>query len=178
MYEYQREGQANDRRQETMRQKMDYRKNLHFAVLAKALSSYSQAKKCRRMLCARAIRLVAGTKCVLADCYDDYMDCLNDAQLEIENLVRDVQTSASAFANASLISIDLRSLESYLKKLIEQYKTLRPHFSAAALASMELAQLPTLEAFLGPSDGSEFKRDFLEPYKKIQTQIRGDLLRL
>jgi hypothetical protein len=54
---------------------------------------------------------------VLANQYDTFFDMLNDAQLDLENLARDVETSAKAFSESAVILEHLRSMDTYLGDL-------------------------------------------------------------
>jgi hypothetical protein len=53
----------------------------------------------------------------LANQYDTFFDMLNDAQLDLENLARDVETSAKAFSESAVILEHLRSMDTYLGDL-------------------------------------------------------------
>ena len=188
VFEYQREGQRSDRDREHERERMEaaqdqersrlqYREDLLKSTLAKAMASYNAVKKARRLLRARAIAIGTGSpeQWVTADAYDTYMDVINDAQLELENLARDVDTSRRAFSKADDLGRQLRSMEGFLGKLIKEYESSRRRF-ASETSRLSLSDLRTLEAFLGPSRNSAFLHELSRPYHEIQKAIREDLL--
>jgi len=104
------------------------------------------------------------------------MGKINDAQIELENLARDVETSAAAFAHPDVLREGLRSMESYLNKLISEYEKQRPGFPHIEPASRALSELPGLRAFLESGASGEFRKNFVQPFHRIQAQIREDLL--
>jgi hypothetical protein len=186
VFEYQRERQTIDReadlkRQEREKQKdldrksLEYREALLLSVLSKAMDAYGQAKRARRLLRGRAILTQDQAKVVLADQYDACFDMLNDAQLDLENLARDVETSAKAFSEPDKLVKNLRSMEAYLGKLIGEYEDFRSRFSGVE-PSLSLCELPLLNEFLQPAKVSRFKPQVIVPYHEIQKGIRGDLL--
>jgi hypothetical protein len=139
------------------------------------MDAYGRAKKARRLLRGRAIATRAQAKVVLADEYDTCFDMLNDAQLGLENLVRDVETSAKAFSQPDGLIKHLRSMEAYLGKLIGEYEDSRSRFSGDE-PLLPIRELPLLEDFLQSAKASNFKPKMVVSYHEVQKGIRGDLL--
>jgi hypothetical protein len=100
---------------------------------------------------------------------------LNNAQLDLENLARDVETSAKAFSNPDALAKQLWSMEGYLGELIGEYENSRRHFSGDE-SSLPLRDLPLLADFLQQAKVSKFKPQMIAPYHEVQRGIRGDLL--
>jgi hypothetical protein len=198
-FEYQREGQLIDQEKERERQRIDketeldrqqrekkrdlerrkleYREDLLKAILNQATASYSAVKKARRLLKARAIIQETGSlqERVLGASYDSNMDIVNDAQFSFEHLAGDVETSKPAFTQPAELVEHFRSIEGYLERLIDEYEHNLRLFSGEPI-SKELASLPKLRDFVGPSKPSNFRTEVIEPYHKVQRLIRSDLL--
>ena len=185
-FEYQRERQAIDKQADLERQAIDkqadldrksleYRETLLLSILSRAMDAYGRAKKARRLLRGRAISTRDQVRVVLADQYDLCFDMLNDAQLDLENLARDVETSAKAFSQPAVLVGHLRSMDSYLKELIGEYEDSRSRFSGDE-PSLPLRELRLLEDFLKPAKHSKFKPEVVTPYHEVQKGVRGDLL--
>ena len=180
-FEYQRRRQREDKDRELQREQatkqrdldrktLEYREDLLRSILSEATAAYSRAKKARRLLRARAIR--GGL--VVVDQYDTFLDWLNDAQLELENLARDVETSAQAFTDASAVVKHLRSMDSHLNRLIKEYEGERHR---AAGNELLLERVPLLDEFLRRAGGSgTFSQSFVNPFHAVQKAIRADLL--
>ena len=166
---------TEEKNRELRARKIEYREGLLLSVLAKALGAYSQAKKARRLLRARAIAQEGDRAMVLADGYDQYMELVNDAQLELENLARDVTTSGKAFSQHESIAASLRRMEVYLSELIGEYEKTRPLF-AESVSKRPLRDHPLLEDFLRSASLSKFSPEVIHPYHEVQAAIRGDLL--
>lgn len=167
--------QEADKTKDAIRKAVDYRESLLLSTLAAAMRAYSSTKKARRLLRARArVRRETGA-IVLADPYDTYMDWLNDAQLALENLARDVETSAPAFSDPTTVKEQIRKMEHYLSGLVKEYEGRRANFQGEA-PTLALSELPALAQFLAPSAESNFKVSVVDPYHEVQKALRQDLL--
>lgn len=171
------ERDRTERAQEQDRKRLEYREDLLKATLAKTMASYNSVKRARRLLRARAIvaRLNSDQLEVLAEPYDEYMELINDAQLDFENLARDVETSKRAFSSPEKLVTALRAMDECLGDLVTEYETVRRRFRETA-PRMALDDLPLLAAYLGPTRGSDFERRVVHPYHEVQKEIRADLL--
>jgi hypothetical protein len=189
VFEYQHERQALDKAADIKRQalenerdfdrkRMEYRETLLLSILSKAMDAYGRAKKARRILRGRAGSTEGQGRVVLVDQYDTFFDMLNDAQLDLENLARDVETSAKAFSEPAVLVKHLRSMDAYLGELIGEYEDSRHRFSGDAPSlSLSLRELSLLEDFLKPTKkDSKFMRYMVIPYHEVQKGIRADLL--
>ena len=186
VFEYQRERQTLDRKADLDRQahekhrdlerkSLEYREALLLSILSRAMDAYGEVKKSRRLLRARAISSHSQVVVVLAAPYDNCFDMLNDAQLALENLARDVETSAKAFSDTGALVSHLRLMDSYLGELITEFEDSRRRF-AGDEASLPLNQLPFLEDFIKPTKESKFMPSMVVPYHEVQRRIRGALL--
>jgi hypothetical protein len=156
--------------------KVEYRESLLLGVLSKSHSAYSKSKKARRLLRAKAKQMDNdGNEILLAQGYDEYMDLVNDAQLELENLARDVATSGVAFSSPGDIVASLRQMDKYFGNLIEEYENRRPLFPADR-PIRSLVEHPRLVEYLRSAEDSEFMTQVVHPYHKVQERIRKDLL--
>lgn len=170
-----RELQEADKTKDAVRKAIDYRESLLLSTLAAAMRAYSRTKKARRLLraCARVNR--GPDAMILAEPYDKYMDWLNDAQLDLENLARDIETSAPAFSKPIILRDYIRKVDSYLSALIKEYENKRGEFQGE-VPSLSLSELPALTGFLAPSAEGDFKPSVVIPYHEVQKGLREDLL--
>jgi hypothetical protein len=160
---------------------LEYREELLKSTLAKAMGSFTTVKKARRLLRARAILPnndlsndpAKGT--VLGRPYDTYLGMLNDAQLELENLARDVETSKPAFTQPDALVDLLWTMEKYLAEVLTEYEIERANFRGKPLV-MELKFLPKLFDLIGPIENSQFRERLVKPYHNVQKCVRKDLL--
>lgn len=167
--------QQFEKQRDLERKQVEYRDELLRSTLSQAMNAYSQTKKGRRLLRSQALEIQDDDteELVLANRYDAYLEAIIDAQLALENLARDVETSARAFSQSGTVRRSLWDMESYLSDLIGEYEYERKRFSDGRLA---LDRLPRLKDFLLPAEeGSRFKPQFVAPYHKVQRLIRGDL---
>ena len=189
MFEYQRQRQNWDKEDERERKNRDKedereRKNRNRreeflrSILTRAAQAYSNVKKARRLLRARAIvRGEAGGKSAVRKHYDFYLRMIIDAQLELENLAGDIQTSEGMFFNLTALLAPLSEMESYLGKLITEYEK-KAFETLHGPKLLCLTDLPQLEGFTATStEVGDFKKQFSGPYRAIQRAIRRDLLR-
>jgi hypothetical protein len=186
IFEYQRERQASDKDVDVERQarekerdldrkRLEYRETLLLSVLSRAMDAYGRAKKARRILRGRAVSTQGQGRILFVNQYDAFFDMLNDAQLDLENLARDVETSAKAFSEPALLVKHLRLMDAYLGQLIGEYEDSRRRFSGDE-PTLPLRELSLLEDFLKPTKISNFMPQMVIPYHEVQKGIRADLL--
>ncbi len=175
VFEYQHRRREDENERDLYRMQLEYRDKLLLSTLTQAMNAYSQAKRARRLLRGKAIVIQDEDKeeIVLADQYDTYLETINAAQLELENLARDVETSTKAFSHSDTLKDHLWKMESYLHKLVGEYEESRRYFSDGKLS---FDKLPNLKEFLLPAKDSSFKPQFVAPYHEVQRFIRKDLL--
>src|SRR5437879_467277 len=146
-FDYQFQRQQEETERERLRRRLEYRDELLRTILGRATSSYSAVKKARRLLRGRALREEGNGEIILTPAYDEQMGVVNDAQLDFENLQRDVENSRRAFSRPDEIVRKLRIVDSYLGNLIEEYEHERPGFTAER-STKQLAQFSDLRDFL------------------------------
>lgn len=172
---------SEERRQKRLRdfelisRRLEYREDLLRTILGRATSSYSAVKKVRRLLRARALVEDENDKTILPMVYDEQMMVVNDAQLEFENLKRDVENSELAFSQADEIVKNLVAIDRYLGKLISEYERRRPRITND-ISTQRLSQFLRLQDFLAKSKHSLFMRRVVHPFHEVQKLIRADLL--
>lgn len=166
--QYQRAQQASDQRRSFLGQ-----------VLATVTQAYSDLKRSRRMLRARALHHREGEKLVVVQQYDAYMDEINGVQLKFEQLAQDIASTPRAFTNPESCVAALRAMEAALHRLISEYEEKRPTLSGT---SVPLAELPTLSAFLArqSDDPETFDIGFFpitQSLWNLRALVRSDLSR-
>ena len=139
------------------------------------MARYSAVKKARRVLRARGVTGNAPDEHVLADAYYAQIDVLNDAQLEYENLRRDVDTSRRAFTNPDQLVTALEAIDSYLRTLLSEYELAFRAFRDAD--SARLSELPAMKGFLHHGT-STFHHQLVYGIHTVQDTLRGELLHL
>jgi hypothetical protein len=171
------EREQAERAQELDGKRLEYREDLLKLTLTRTMAGYNSVKKARRLMRARAISVRPNSEqpMVLAEPYDTYMELINDAQLDFENLARDVETSKRAFSSPDRLVTAFRSMDKFLGALITEYETVRKDFQGIG-SGKALDDLPLLAACLGPTRGSDFEKQVVHPYHEIQKEIRADLL--
>jgi len=169
------ERQTREKEHESARRSIEYREALVISTLAAAMTAYVRTKKARRLLRARARVDQAGEVLILAEQYDLYLDWINDSQLALENLARDIDTSAPAFASAEFLKTEVRKMESHLGSLIKEYENNRAKFAGKPPA-LPIAELPVLKDFLAPTKESTFKGSLILPYLAVQKGLRQNLM--
>jgi len=176
--EDERERKNRDKEDERERKNRNRREEFLRSILTRAAQAYSNVKKARRLLRARAIvRGEAGGKSAVRKHYDFYLRMIIDAQLELENLAGDIQTSEGMFFNLTALLAPLSEMESYLGKLITEYEK-KAFETLHGPKLLCLTDLPQLEGFTATStEVGDFKKQFSGPYRAIQRAIRRDLLR-
>jgi hypothetical protein len=168
--DYQAQRLREDKAREQERLKGEYQQDLIKTTLARTTEAYNNVKRARRLL--RATTTADGAH--LAECYDQYMLEINDAELQFETLLVEVKASPSVFRDAELKKI-FESIENYLGELITEYEQRRCRFTGHP-KQLAKEQLPVLEAFLGRPE-STFSQ-FSRPERKAEGILQHELARL
>jgi hypothetical protein len=174
--------QATLRNEELLRKRQEYRYELLKTTLDDATRGYSAIKKARRLLRARG-RKQSDRAILLTAVYDAEMDTINNGQLVFENLQRAVDNVRIAFSEPDAIIGHLRSIDSYLSKLITEYENERPDF-AADESRKPLSDLARMLEFLAPTEWVKaqpgatysFLTNVVHAFHEVQRLIRIDLL--
>lgn len=108
---------------------------------------------------------------------------LNDAQIQLENLVREIDTSGHVLFDADEVKEALRSMEKYLNTVIDEYEKKRRTIDVET-GSTQLKDLPALHSFLHsskddpalPTGERKFGDEFADNARVVQARIRTYLL--
>jgi len=149
-------------------------------ILRRANKLYADTKRTRRLLRARGFAtpfagVWDGNTPILLDVYDKYMESINDAQLELEDIEKEIESNKTAFSNQKLVKDYVEPMKHYLDQIVSEFEEQRANFGGAP-ASLPIGQLKEMEAMLGPRVGSTFINIFTKNYKELISSIRTDLL--
>jgi hypothetical protein len=141
----------------------------------------STVKRARRMLRAKAFSRPYykhwGNKPdvnVYLVVYEKYMEEINDAQLRLEIITKEIKTNSSAFKRSQEILAYFESVETQLKKVVTEYEEKRSFFTPDTLI-LSINELPELDDMVGEFRSSEFKKIILDS-KNLVASIRKDIL--
>ena len=156
------------------------------SILNRITRAYADAKRSRRLLRARALtepyHLLDETPAdVRLDAYESEIVSLNNVQLDLESLLRELTTCQGAFSKPLTLREGISSMEKYLNGLISEYEKKRVSFSGTP-SSLGLNTLEALKSFVvrrkdsGGSDSSEFKKKFLDGRQQAINALLMDLV--
>jgi hypothetical protein len=150
-------------------------------LLARLTNAYSDAKRIRRLIRARSFfvspKNQGGDELIVRDVYDEYLQALNNVQLTLETIRREVETSektsSEVFSDPSTLLNSLDYMESYLRKIIREYEKKLRYFEGEP-PLLELKELDRLSEFIGHAE--DFDAKFVSSYKSAQESNRKDIL--
>jgi hypothetical protein len=130
--------------------------------------AYRAVKEARRLLRAGGIRPVPGSSpMILSDeqvaRYDQQMVVINKEQLKLEALMIESRNFPPV-ADSRLLTQEIRRMESYLGKIIDEYEDVLPR------ESLDLRQMRRVAEFTGESDAQRdrrlgtFQQNFVHPH--------------
>lgn len=159
------------------REKRETKKEEYRELLAELIKEYNSAKRIRRLLRAEA-RFVPNNEEVniKAEPYHKQMKALINVQLGFEYLKRFVENTD--YDELKALGPSLKSIESYLNKIINEYELSYELFSKDE--SRPIDDLPVLKEFIEKHKDSkpvivgDFKKEFKEP----GGQAMKDLLKI
>jgi hypothetical protein len=142
--------------------------------------AYSAAKRCRRLLRARALlQPVRSWWRIDIDVgyaeYDQQMLDISDAQLKLELAIRKIKADRDLFAHSKEIRRLLTSVEAYLGDLVEEWEGARRRLGAA-VSKVPLRRLPKLSDFVLPYNArSTFYIKFRKPFHRALRLFEQDI---
>jgi hypothetical protein len=175
-----------DRKREAEQQQIELQRRLNEnkdqfrkEILRKANEIYADTKKARRLLRARAFvtpfyGVWDGNTPILLEVYDRYMEILNDSQLELEILAKEIETNGQAFSCYQELTGFIKPMEEHLGQIVTEFEQHRADFKGTP-ASLPIGQLTEMQAMLGPSRGKPFEINFVINHKNLIASIRRDL---
>jgi DNA repair exonuclease SbcCD ATPase subunit len=178
------ERQRAEQEIEKKRQQAKTINELRKELLARLTSAYSDAKRIRRLIKARCCFLSPntqgeGTVHVRRDVYDEYMQALNNVQLTLETIRREIETSietsSELFSAPTESQANVEYMESYLRKIIREYEKKLMYFKGDP-SSLKLQELNRLSEFISQVDAVDFDTKFVSSYKSTLQSVRKDIL--
>lgn len=153
---------------------------LRKSVLLKLHRSYADAKKSRRVMRAKAFRPAFYDESNQAarvdlEVYDEQMELINETQLELEIIAKDVETNSYAFSDPGKVVENIRSMEQVLNLVVKEWERKRGGFDQPPL----ITALPQLLSYV-QSDKldkeSYFRVKFVLNYYQALTLVRQDIV--
>lgn len=147
---------ARERREKLQRE-------IHLALV----TGYNDAKRARRLLRARARTRRGETYIIDPSEYERQLEALSSAQLSIELATRRIELNRSAFPESGELLRALHAVCEYLNSVVDEWEDIRSQ-SCDSHATLHMAQLPRLEAFLLHYQQSpEFRDGFKIPFDTV-----------
>lgn len=150
-------------------------------VLQRLQALYAKTKNARRMLRAKGFTTQWYGKedddsCLVKhSVYDHYMNDINESQLELEAIRKEIYVGKSIFSSPAFITENLKSMDHYLGKLISEYEKKLPNFNGEP-AVLAIKDLPDLQQFISWAKIPEgFKTEFSRKCKAITINIRNEI---
>jgi hypothetical protein len=168
---------AADRLLQEEKDRLSALRSLRRDVLTKVTESYTGTKRLRRVVRARFSKgsdiTQAQPMSVAPAVYDETLREINDYQLELEMVRKDLATYE--LPERDLLRDHLSRMEKYLRRLVREYETL--DVDPARLDHIAISSIPELGEFIGRHDvTTTFNREFSEPFAQFARELRGRLL--
>ncbi|UAA39195.1 hypothetical protein KIH87_02190 [Paraneptunicella aestuarii] len=167
---------ANNERQEFLE-----RNEFRNSILTRLNNAFIEVKKIRRVLRAVALKRDTGDKILYFVKVDDYhsqMQLLNEYQLELEVLAKDISTNSALFTNCDEISTNLNSMEEYLNSIVDEYEHKQLTIESDPQGTINTQNLNKLQDLIGNYRGSIFRTEFVHTYYSSLEKVREDLVHI
>lgn len=149
----------NERRKRQMENLSQYRRDL----MKRLAVNYSGCKKCKRLFRARAVSSAGTERLVRASEYDKLMQEVNDVQLDLEEIGRELERADIALPEGETVRGCVRKMEQYLSQLVGEYEQRMPAFHGDP-SSWRLSEMPILWDLIRPHSESRIGEEFTQPY--------------
>jgi hypothetical protein len=167
---------AAEERQMQEENRNQYRKE----VLANLNHLYAKTKTARRMLRAKGFTTQwygseDDSRLVKQSVYDLYMNDINQCQLGLEAIRKEIFIGNSIFLDPAMIAGNLKQMDDYLGKLISEYEKKLPCFKGEPEV-LKMEDLPDLKQFLSKAKvPGGFKENFSRKCEVITINIRNEI---
>lgn len=141
--------------------------------------AFIAAKRTRRRVRARStlvsssgtteLRRISRTQ------YFKSLEQLNDVQLTLEVLAKDIETNAGLFREGEMTFSLVSSMEEYLNELVDEWEHSNVPFTGQP-SSVDVQGLPRFNDFIGDYRSSCFRPQFVHSYYGAIERIRGSLV--
>jgi len=161
---------ANNERQDLMRAN-----ELRNALLDRINESFVEVKKVRRLARATAEKVTVGGATNLfihKSRFHEYLQLLNDAQLKLEVVSKDVESNKTLFLDAEDLIKRLDRMEEYLNRLVDDYEHSTAKTVSNPVDCFRVFDFPGLSDLLGPYKTSTFRKEFVHTYYASLESIR------
>jgi hypothetical protein len=161
---------ANNERQDLMRAD-----ELRNALLDRLNESFVEVKKVRRLARATSEKVMIGAVTQLfihKSRFHEYLQALNDAQLKLEIVSKDVESNKSLFIDAKDVIKRLDMMEEYLNRLVDEYEHLSVMTVSDPVDCFPVIGFSRLSDLLGPYKTSNFRKEFVHTYYANLESIR------
>ncbi len=141
--------------------------------------AYVGVKRIRR--CTRAqsgVRQATGTeelRFVTKRLYFKSLEDLNDLQLKLEVLAKDVESNAELFREGRTIFSRVSSMEEYLNQIVHEWEHLQNEFVGSPAAA-SVHEMPRFQDLIGHYRASRFRPEFVHAYYKALELTRDSLV--
>jgi hypothetical protein len=164
---------ANNERQDLLRAD-----ELRSALLNRLNEAFIDVKKVRRLARATSKKVAIGGAVYMfipRAQFHDHLQAINDAQLDLELVSKDVESSRNLFVDADQVIKRLDMMEEYLNGLIDEYEHSTAEPAADPVDCFSVASFPRLSDLLGSYKTSDFRTQFVHTYYANLESVRQAL---
>jgi len=177
---YNQQRAEREKERDNARKKEENRDEFRRKLLERLNQAYFDTKRVRRLLRAKAFsppyyRTDVADPKVLLEPYDEHLLALNDTELDLEILERDIKASPSVFSDEMHIATAVWHMADCLREVVTEYEVYRGSFSGEP-PSKELSELPKLMDFVRSRNESPSFGPFVKQYNDAKDAIQNDLL--
>jgi len=169
-----------EKAKEERRMQEENRNQYRKEVLSNLNKLYAKTKTARRMLRAKGFTTQWYSKeddscLVKQSVYDLYMKDINQCQLELEAIRKEIFIGSSIFLAPAMITGNLKAMDNYLGNLITEYEKKLPDFKGEPEV-LKIESLPVLKKFLSNAKVSGgFKENFSRKCEVITINVRNEI---
>lgn len=148
-------------------------------ILRSITRSYSETKKARRHSRAKCEYISKQDSIIIEGIpyiiYDQQLTNINEIQLELEGLVRELEIIKNVFTKADQLINHIRYMEKYLCIIIKEYQTELKKLKGESC--IPLSKLPSFNAFIEKNDNKSFD-ELYDHYHKSLKIIESERLKI
>lgn len=146
-------------------------------IIACLNKNFTECKKLRRTLRAKSEKNRDDSlpKIVKCSIYDEACSTINDIQLSLEVICKDIEASQALFINYKKLYGNVLAMEEYLNGIVDEFEAPAPKTERNPPV-FHYTDLPRIFDLVGPYKTSSFRNSFVHTYYKALDELKSGLL--
>jgi hypothetical protein len=163
------------------RQELLEKNEFRNSILTRLNTAFIEVKKLRRISRATALKRKEADKThyfLDVSDYHNYMQAINEAQLQLEVIEKDISSNSILFTHRETITSNISKMEEYLNGIINEYEHTPLTIVSDPEGKLHTEKYEMFHDLINEYYGSKFRIEFVHSYYQSLEKVREDLVHI